>query len=136
MYTNADVTIFNQYTDKKTRMPTYQKTYIKKAFWQESEASIRARTGVSESDRVLVFIPTINQFERKYINPIEFTKTEDKENYFTLQKGDLIVKGNVDPDKDISFEKLSKVYETFVVSSVQRNFYGRPHMQHFKVGGR
>ena len=135
MISNGSITIYNVINNRGIQ--EYHRTTIKKVFWQEKQASNRIKSGVQEADHILALIPVINEFEREYIGPKEFVALEDKSKHFTFQNGDLIVYGEVNEDidpKDI--KKFTKKYQTYKITSVDRNLFGRKHMHHWKVGAK
>lgn len=135
MRTNTSLTVYNRVIiDKEAR---YQRTVIKKAFFQEKQASNRLVSGFQEADKVITLIPINHKATRKYKPFKEFNNEKDKENYFTLQNEDIIVKGDVDYEiKGDSLKEIEKLYPIFRITSVDTYDFGSKHMQHIKVGAK
>ena len=136
MKTNADVTIYNKYLDKTTRLDKYKRTVVRDVFWDEKKAVNRLQSGLESADHVLLLIPFDYSSNSEYLSPIEFEKLEDKTSYFTLQVGDRIVKGDIDFEISGKLSDLDKQYEAFTITSVDKKDFGSPHMRHFEVGGK
>lgn len=135
MRTNTSLTVYNRVImDRETR---YQRTVIKKVFFQEKQASNRLVSGFQEADKVITLIPMKHQSTRKYKPFKEFNNLKDKENYFTLQNEDIIVKGDIDYEiKGDSLKEIEKLYPIFRITSVDTYDFGSRHMQHIKVGAK
>lgn len=135
MRTNTSLTVYNRVIiDRETR---YQRTVIKKVFFQEKQASNRLVSGFQEADKVITLIPINHKATRKYKPFKEFNNEKDKENYFTLQNEDIIVKGDVDYEiKGDSLKEIEKLYPIFRITSVDTYDFGSKHMQHIKVGAK
>lgn len=136
MKTNADVTIYNKYLDKSTRLDIYKRTVVHDVFWDEKKAYNRLQSGLESADQVLLLIPFDYSSNSEYLSPIEFEKLEDKTSYFTLQIGDRIVKGEIDFEITGKVSDLDKLYDAFTITSVDTKDFGSPHMRHFEVGGK
>lgn len=135
MYSNADVTIYNKYTDRATRTDAYNRTVIKNVFFDEKKATNRLQSGLNDADQVLLLIPFDYASQAKYVAPIEFRELENKENHFTLQNGDRIVKGDISYEVTSKISDLDKEYQTFTITSVDTKDFGSRHMRHWEVGG-
>ena len=135
MRTNTSLTVYNRVIiDRETR---YQRTVIKKVFFQEKQASNRLVSGFQEADKVITLIPMKHQATRQYKPFKEFNNLKDKENYFTLQNEDIIVKGDIDYEiKGDSLKEIEKLYPVFRITSVDTYDFGSKHMQHIKVGAK
>ena len=133
MYSNSDITIYNKYFDKATRLDKYKRTVIKNVFWDEKKAVNRLQSGLESADHVLLLIPFDYTSQAHYVSPREFKGLEDT---FTLNIGDKVVKGEIDFEVDSKISDLDKLYETFTITSVDKKDFGSPHMRHFEVGGK
>ena len=136
MRTNADVTIYNRYFDKETRLDKYQRTVLKGVFWDERKAVNRLQSGLEDADKVTIIIPFAVTTDKKYAPPKEFEKLEDKTGYFTLQEGDRVVKGAIDFEITGKVSDLDKEYEAFTIISVDTKDFGSLHMRHWEVGAK
>ena len=134
MRTNADITIYNRYFDKATRLDKYQRTILYGVFWDERKAVNRLQSGLEDADKVTIIIPFTVATDKKYAPPKEFEKLEDKTGYFTLQEGDRVVKGAIDFEITGKVSDLDKEYEAFTIISVDTKDFGSLHMRHWEVG--
>lgn len=136
MITNADITIYNRYFDKETRLDKYQRTVLYGVFWDERKAVNRLQSGLVDADEVSIMIPFSIETDKVYVPPKEFEKLADKSNYFTLQEGDRVVKGAVDFEITGKVSDLDKEYEAYTITSVDTKDFGSPHMRHWEVGAK
>src|SRR5699024_10504493 len=135
MHTNTDITIYNKYYDKATRLDKYQRTVLKGVFLDERKGYNRLKSGLESADEVLVLIPFSVTVNRQYLSPMEFQKVENKENYFTIAEEDRLVKGIV--DTEITLPKdLDKEHEAYTITTVDTHDYGSYHMRHWELGGK
>ena len=136
MRTNADITIYNRYFDKATRLDKYQRTILYGVFWDERKAVNRLQSGLEDADKVTIIIPFAVTTDKKYAPPKEFEKLEDKTGYFTLQEGDRVVKGAIDFEITGKLSDLDKECEAYTITSVDIKDFGSPHMRHWEVGAK
>lgn len=95
LFKNADITIYNRYTDAASGVDKYQRTVIKDVNWQGKRNATVSDKGVLLANSTLVFIDKLEN----YVSPKRFKKLSDEERpkYFTFNSnGDKIVKGEVD----------------------------------------
>lgn len=136
MRTNADITIYNRYFDKETRLDKYQRIVLKGVFWDEVKAVNRIQSGLEDADKVTIIIPFSAITDKKYVPPKAFDKLPDKTGYFTLQEGDRVVKGAIDFEITGKVSDLDKEYEAFTIISVDTKDFGSLHMRHWEVGAK
>ncbi|MCW6094742.1 hypothetical protein LAV60_16330 [Clostridium sporogenes] len=94
LFKNADITIYNKWYDSINDVDKYQRTVIKGVNWQSKRNGTITDKGLLLADSTLIFIDKLDN----YISPKKFLKlsNEERPNYFTLNPGDKIVKGEVD----------------------------------------
>ncbi len=144
MRTNATATIFNKYIDSSTRSERYQRTQIGAVAWENRKASNLLRSGGAIAiDQATIFIPFANG--TNYLKPIAWLAA--KTGKWTLQEGDIIVKGLVtdeiheavvspaSPAFTVTMLK-AKYDDVLVITSVDTMDSGSLVMQHWKVGAR
>lgn len=136
MKTNAGVTIYNKYFDKATRLDKYKRTIVHDIFWDEKKAVNRLQSGLESADHVLLLIPFETALNGHYVPPKEFEGLTDNTDYFTLQVGDRIVKGDIDFEITGKVSDLDKIHEAFTITSVDRKDFGSMHMRHWEVGAK
>jgi len=133
MIPNADITIFNKYT--LNRVEKWTRRYIVRVVWQSTRAVNRAKPGVIAADSVFVMIP----FARKdlaYLSPLVWQALTTKTGLWTLQEGDVIVRGLavVDPATPSLITYLKQNFDEVVtISSIDAMDEGSPSMQHFEL---
>ena len=135
MYTNSSMTIFNKKFNKVTRLDEWKRTIIEKVFWNDSRAYNIRQTGLDSADAVTVFVPFDYEANKEYIDSEAYKTRDDIENYFTIQEGDRIVKGEVLEDIESSTD-LDKKFKTFTITKVDKKDFGSKHMRHWQIGGR
>ena len=130
MLTNTKVTIWNRYFDKRQRTDIYQRNTINKVHFEESEASNIVKSGLNDVNKVVAFIPFNYSSKAKYVSPKEFEELENKEGFFTLNKGDYIAKGDI----EVNQTKIDQV--AYKVTTVDTQDYGSKRMRHWEVGAK
>ena len=95
------------------------------------------RTGMMEADSASIFIP----FARgaNYLKPIAWQELLSKAGKWTLQIGDVIVRGLVSDEISSSFTitNLKEKYDdTLTISSVDSMDSGSANLQHWRIGAK
>jgi len=100
MIPNADITIYNKYTDPSTRSEKYQRSVIQGVVWESTSGSAEAKDWVSgvragklPRNAASLFIPITAG--GAYLAPIAWQALTVKSGYWTLQADDVIVRGAV-----------------------------------------
>jgi len=130
---NSDITIYNKYTDASTRAEKYQRTVINDVVWQATKARSGAGSGVLASNVATIFIDFAHGTQYALPKAWSLSKTGK----WTLQEGDVIVRGAVTDEISDSFTMtaLRAKYDYVVtVSSVDAMDQGSPNVQHWQVG--
>jgi len=133
MIPNGHITIYNRYF--VSRVETYQRTVIKNIVWEATKAVSGRSTGVLASNVATVFIPM--QRGADYLKPKAWQALVTKTGNWTLQEGDVIVRGEVTQEitTEYSLSDLRNAYDDVVViSSVDAMDQGSPNVQHWEVG--
>ena len=95
---DTTVTIFNKFTDPHTQIVRWYKTVVDGAFWKYVGDKITIGKTVLETNNIICRIRKDDRFLEQY--QWLQTPNDQMENYFTLGKGDIIVKGEVDDTID------------------------------------
>lgn len=133
MISNCDITIYNKYI--VNRAEQWQRTVILQVAWESTKA-IAGQRFQQPANTVTIFIP----FDRKatgYATPKQWQALTDKTGRWTLQEGDVIVRGSVDDEivGDFTITSLRAAYDDVVsIASVDAMDLGSASMQHFEVG--
>ena len=135
---NSDITLYNKVYDRKNDKHIYQRTYIKGVNYQDIKAVDVASNGIISVDKTTVFIPiTADYMDKSYMKPVEFKK-HGTDNNFTLENGDIIVKGiidfNLSDEKGSNMAYLKANYDdVMTITKVNDNRFGSASIQHFEV---
>ena len=93
---NTTITVFNKYEDPATRKITWHKTVIPNCFWKNTGNKIVIGETTLDTDATICRIPLHEAFLENY----QWNTTEDKSAHFTLNSGDILVRGKVDDKID------------------------------------
>lgn len=88
------VTIFNKFKDPHTKVVRWYKTVVEGVFWKYVGDKVTIGKTVLETNNIICRIRKDEKFLEKY-QWIQMPNDE-MENYYTLARGDIIVKGEVD----------------------------------------
>jgi hypothetical protein len=136
MMTNADLTIYNRYTNAGSEV--YQRTQIQGVAWENRKASNTLAAGGSiAADQAVVFIPLARG--AAYKKSKAWLALVSKTGYWTLQPGDYIVKGLVSDEISGGFTMTSlkaKYDDVLQITSVDTMDAGSANMQHWKVSAK
>ena len=136
MLTNADMTIYNRYIDSATKTEKYQRALIIRVMWENRKAAnVLSAGGQIAVDKARVFIP----FARGalYLKPKAWLALTTKTGKWTIQEGDIIVKGLVSDEIGTGFSAsdLQKKYDdVLTVSSVDT--MDALSLRHWEVGAK
>ncbi len=128
MMTNTKITIYNQYIEPFTHSKVYKKHVIDNVFWDDS-LGVNLNLGYENADKVNVYIP----YDKNDLSNYKEPKTFNGEGW-TLQNGDIMVKGEVDLDNINGIKDLSQ-YDPFIMTLCDNKDFGSPNMQHFELRG-
>lgn len=129
-------TLLNSQMDAETGYDVYNATVIKGVSWHNTVAATVSTSGLLAANQYIVRIPADADFGGKsYVDPIAY-KTADPSACFTLQRGDLLVKGIIGETNNIKLSSIQeRCAEGFTVLSVTDN-RSAPNAQHWKVVGK
>lgn len=138
MRTNSSATIYNAYADPETRKPAYRRFVLTNVEWQNSKGSnVRATGGQIAADQATVFIPMSGRTD--YAEPKAWQQLPDKSGRWTVQVGDILVRGIVDDEISGVFTVTmlkAKYDNVLVVSSVDSMDSGSVNIRHLEVGAK
>ena len=136
MRTNANLTVYNKYIDPTTRSEKYQRVGIVGVAWENRKAAnVRSTGGLAAADQARVFIPLARG--TNFLKPKAWQALTTKTGKWTLQVGDLIVKGLVSDEIQTGFtvtQLKAKYDDVLVITSVDTMDAGSPGMQHWNLG--
>ena len=149
MITNVDaVTVFNGRTDKATRRKIYTPTVIRGVSYVEGKGSKVADNGVWSDDvqyKIRVPLIAVVQDNREYMRDLNYAKLDNEEaaKYWTIQKGDLVVRGEYAGDSPLLGEdEISAYAKEQGLDLIRATEYaddtsrGSLYTRHWRIGGK
>lgn len=149
MITNVDaVTVFNGRTDKATRRKIYIPTVIRGVSYVEGKGSKVADNGVWSDDvqyKIRVPLIAVVQDNREYMRDLNYAKLDNGEaaKYWTIQKGDLVVRGEYAGDNPLLGEDEISAYAKEqgldlirVTEYADDTSGGSLYTRHWRIGGK
>lgn len=149
MITNVDaVTVFNGRTDKEKRRKIYIPTVIRGVSYVEGKGSKVADNGVWSEDvqyKIRVPLIAVVQDNRGYMRDLNYAKLDDEEaaKYWTIQKGDLVVRGEYAGDNSLLYEDELTTYAKengldliHVTEYADDTDGGSLYSRHWRIGGK
>lgn len=91
---DTTITVYNKYTDNQTNLVHWYRQVVSDCFWKLDGSTVKVGDVTLDSKSIICRIPKDERFLEKQ-SWIELPN-DQKENYFTLGSGDIIVKGNCD----------------------------------------
>lgn len=137
MRVNADLTLYNKYVDSATRMEKWQRTQIPDVFWENRKAANVIKSGMLEADQASIYI--LFQRGANYLSPTEWQTLVTKTGKWTLQIGDVVVKGLITDEITTIFtmtDLKAKHNDVLSITSIDFMDSGSPAMQHWQVGAK
>lgn len=149
MITNVDaVTVFNGRTDKATRRKIYTPTVIRGVSYVEGKGSKVADNGVWSDDvqyKIRVPLIAVVQDNREHMRDLNYAKLDNEEaaKYWTIQKGDLVVRGEYAGDSPLLGEDEISAYAKEqgldlirVTEYADDTSGGSLYTRHWRIGGK
>ena len=132
---NEVITVFNCQLDTKTDLDVFHGTVIRGVSVHCEIASNVDKTGLKAADKYTIRIPTDADFSGKsYVDPVVY-KSSDPANAFTLQNGDVIVKGEVTMSNPKPSDLQREYAGIITVLGITDNRRA-PHAPHWKEVGK
>lgn len=130
MITNADITLYNHYYDKDTRLDKWHRTVIRGVhFYVDHKVSV-GDNGLNSADVYKIRIPEDADYQGAYVSEDEWIALgQNVSGKWTLQSDDLVVLGecDLDIDRPAQLKRYCKV-----TSWSDNRFGGLPH---WRIGG-
>lgn len=133
MITNADITIYNHKYNKNTRLDDWIRTVIRGVHFYEDNKVAVGDKGLNGAKLCKIRIPGDVECDRSYISDDEYFAAADVSQYWTLQDGDIVVRGvcNIEIEKPADLKSLHVKYYK-INSWADNRFGGQPH---WRIGG-
>lgn len=132
MIPNADITLYNKYHEN--RAEKYQRVVIRRVVWQSQKAISQMRFQ-SGANSLVILIPFA--LGTQYVSPRNWLWEDKPSTHWTLQEGDVVVRGEVEDEITDLFTitQLRATYdEVFTINSIDAMDEGSPNVQHWEVG--
>lgn len=114
------------------RGQVWLRTILHEVNIHEADQLLVGDKDLKSSDEINIRIPA--SLLNNYVDPYTWKglSAEEALNYFTLKKGDYIVKGEVDDEVSSSADIISR-YEAFQIIRVTDNLSASPYSAHIKL---
>lgn len=149
MITNVDaVTVFNGRTGKEARRKIYIPTVLRGVSYVEGKGSKVADNGVWSDDvqyKIRVPLIAVVQDNREYMRDLNYAKLDNEEaaKYWTIQKGDLVVRGEYASGNPLLYEdEISEYAKERGLDLIHITEYaddtsgGSLYTRHWRIGGK
>ena len=129
------ITVFNNRYDPQSSSDKWEATVISGVSWYGTKSAGAGGQQLSPSNSIIIRIPVNADTEGKqYVEPIEYKRLDDVSGFFTLNEGDIIVRGEVDADF-MTPAQAHKLYSgAIAILSVTDNRRA-PNAPHWRVNG-
>lgn len=137
MQAKDDVTIYNRSIDPLTHAETWTRHSLCGVTWEDRKAARPLHADMIPSPEVIVYIPQLLRGD--YLNPLAFQALFNKNGFWTLQLGDVLVRGLVEDEisPDFSIHDLKRKYDdVLVIRSIDSRDNGSLALRHWQVGSR
>ncbi|HIT88102.1 MAG TPA: hypothetical protein IAB62_10465 [Candidatus Coprocola pullicola] len=126
------ITIYNQF-DKENGI--WKATQLYGVMWDNTKARNVNTSSITNADALSMVIPQDVQVigeQKVYKQPKEWKK--QPQGAWTIQSGDIVVKGLVDDDILSQRDLEGKYDEVYVINTIDPKFFGPKEMWHWEVG--
>ncbi len=138
---NETITIYNKYKDPSSNLITWFRHVVEGAFWKDVGNKINIGDTVIETDAIICRIRKDDVFLPNY----EWLVLDEKEDNYTLGKGDIIIRGVVEDEVDeyVNGQKSSDLVRKYkdlqgcmTIDKVTINIEGGRGNEHYLVQGK
>lgn len=129
----TDITMYNKVIEDRKEKWVY--TQLKGVFFDEAKAQNVRTSGITSADALNLVIPfdvEVIGENKEYKEPKMFQ--ENIQNAWTIQKGDLVVKGLVDMEIISQKDLENNFDDVYIINTVDAKLFGSRHMWHWEVG--
>ena len=136
---NKTITLFNKYTDMQEKKTVWYRFVIANVFFKNTASETLSGNNVYYADNFVVRIPK----NSRYMPYAEWEKLDsnEKEKYFTVSTGDLILLGSVETDinENIPGQRSNDVLKNFKPNAFFIKTFsdnsGNVGLEHYRIGG-
>lgn len=127
---NDTITVYNKYL--ASNVERWKRTVLSGVYWNAVNGAVLRKTGAASADSVVVIVP---RSLPGYVKPKTWNALPDKSGAWTVQAGDMIVKGRIATEITRSAAKeLSGYDDVLTVTTVDDKDFGG--LAHLEVSGR
>lgn len=126
------MTIYNKYFSVDRGEYIWERYGIAEVFW-DSTRNVLFDKGFTSSDSCTVHVPFYSNYMNSFVDSITFQSNPNGN--WTIQIGDIIVKGLITDEITKQSDLESKYENVFNVTSYTINDFGSSNMRHFKIVG-
>ena len=133
---NDVITVFNAHVDQDAGGNVWTPTVITGASWYLTDASTvdASKGGLVAANKATIRIPADADASGKtYTDPVSYKAAQSVSGLWTLQAGDIIVKGDASLTTDPTPAKLKKAYADCVTVLGVTDNRRAPNAPHWKV---
>lgn len=130
---DATVTIFNKRWDKELDRDVWTRTVVRGASWHGKRAASVSDNGLQAASLYTVRIPA-RAMPKGYLHPDVFNAAQEAPDGWTVQSGDIVVKGEVTQDIQAA-KDITKKIECFTVLAIRDNRRGPSALRHLRIEG-
>lgn len=136
MLANVTITIFNKRADPETGGYAWKPTTVTGASWYASDAeTVDPKGGLIAASRITIRIPEgADAGGKDYADPLAWKAAADVSGMWTLQGGDIIVKGTAEGD-GWTPKRLAEAFAGYCTILAVTDNRRAPRAPHFKVVG-
>lgn len=132
MITNTAMTVYNKYVE--SRNEKYHRAEISAVQWDSSSATVKRKSVDVQDNKAVVAIPF--SVGAAYLNPKAWLALVNKTSNWTLQEGDVVVRGIVADEITSGFTLSAlraKYDDVLEIVSVARMDQGSPNTHHWEI---
>lgn len=108
------VTIYNKYQAEQEER--WQRTVLGGVFWDSTKGAQLRKAGVASADGLVLIIP--QSVLPGYVKPKAWAALTDKARHWTLQSGDIVIKGEVAHEVERSVKELLGYDDLLTITAV------------------
>lgn len=95
---DTTITLYNKFINPETGVVTWYRTKLDNCFWLDRSQQAKLGEVYLDSHNIICRIPENARFKEKF--EWVTVPNNEKDQYFTLSPGDIIIKGNINIDID------------------------------------
>jgi hypothetical protein len=132
MITNTPMTVYNKYIEN--RAEKYQRTGLSAVLWDSSSATVKRKSSDLQNNKAVIALP--HYIGAAYLKQKAWLALVDKTEFWTLQEGDIVVRGTVADEitSEFTISALRAKYnDVLEIVSVAFMDQGSPNTHHWEI---